>query len=167
MGVVFQPPISQLECMQDYDLQYIDLNHGGAAFITGEIVGEDAAGNAVKLANGTTIVRPKINLLSTERNDVKESGKITAARGQARWKTRVYAPSQGWAAGDEVLVSTDGASSGLGKGNLFSSSKAAASGGLAAATYFSLGQVVTPPAQDGEWLVFDHYADPKAYVKAS
>lgn len=162
MGAVYNPPQEQIQFLQDYDLQHVDLALGSDDFVEGEIVGEDQNGNAVKLSVGTTITHPKICRTGTDRQDVKESGKITTARGKGRIKTRVYAASQTWPADGEIVVKSDGAGAGLGKGNLYP----LASGDVAAADYLALGRVVTPPSTDGDWLVLDLYADPKLVTKA-
>lgn len=162
MGAVYNPPQEQIQFLQDYDLQYVDLNLGSDEFAEGEIVGEDQNGNALKLSVGTTITHPKICHTGSDRQDVKESGKITTVRGKGRIKTRVYAASQTWTADGEVVVKSDGAGSGLGKGVFFP----LASGDVANGDYLAMGRVVTPPGTDGEWLVIDLYADPRPVTKS-
>ena len=149
MGVVYSPPSQNLDILHIEDVQYIDLVFGtNDSFVEGEWAGEDADGNAVKIAD-LTFLRPTLVLTGTNRNDVKESGKITTGRGKFRAKSKIYSTGKTWTTGSKIAVISEG-----GKGVL-------APVPAAAGTYKVVGEVITGPAQDGDFLLFDRYADDK------
>jgi hypothetical protein len=160
MGVVYNPPQDQLNFLQHEELHWEDLTiPAGEEFQEGEVVGKDANGNAIKLTNGTAVNFPALVAVGTGRHDSLESGKITVARGKNTVQTRVYLAGQTWTFGEEVVVVSDGANAGEGKGTL------APLSGVAAGTYKVIGEVVTPPAADGDWLVFEQLSDIRTVTK--
>ena len=160
MGVVYNYKSDEpkIQVLHRLSVLHVDLKvPDNTEFEEGEWVGEDANGNAVKFTNGTTVASPKMVLTGTDRNDVKEGGVITAIYGKYRLKTKVYASGQGFAAKDKVCVLSDGSQAGTGKGVL---AKVPGTAG----TYLVVGEVVTPPTTDGDWMTVDIFADFKEEV---